>query len=284
MNNEKYYNESNEEDCNKNNEWYYNKNNEGCYDKNNEEYYNKNNEGNNKEYNYYDIELEYIDTDLKLVERNISLEIEHIEVESNSYLARTDSSNLSKVLQLSTIQHKKRAKKSKDSLVKPFYEDLNSQASVLSKNQLKEILINAKDRVMQSMREHAYNDKKICYISFTTDIWTSDNDDFKISYLLYPHTAEQLANKIIEILNKFQLISKVVYCTADNGVNIKSCLRKLEDRYNIFKNFCFGHTLNLVVNDVLKRCLKIINIIKKYKDIVSHFSGSPKQKQFLLIA
>ncbi|CAG8716564.1 11360_t:CDS:1, partial [Dentiscutata erythropus] len=58
---------------------------------------------NNEEYNYHDIELEYIDTDLELVEGNTSLEIEHMEVESNSYLARTDSSNLSEVSQLSTI-------------------------------------------------------------------------------------------------------------------------------------------------------------------------------------
>ncbi|CAG8701946.1 15572_t:CDS:2, partial [Racocetra fulgida] len=414
MNNEEYYNESNEGDCDENNEWYYDENNEGYYDGNNEEYYNENNEGNNEEYNYHDIELEYIDTDLELAEENTSLEIEHIEVESNRYLARTDSSNLSEVSQLSTIQCKKRAEKSGDSPVKPFYEvvlvnnveywacrhkscsrtkykkdgttsnlwrhlrskhhisramveskrvkiekkmgtrtlveifskaakysfnypkqkklnsnlaafiveelqpfsilksqtlikiieDLDSQASVLSKDQLKEILINAEDRVMQSMREHAHDDNEICYISFTTDMWTSDNDDpyigltfhwvngdfqvremvGEISYLPYPHTAERLANKIIEILNKFQLISKVVYCTADNGANIKSCLRKLKDRYNIFKNFCFGHTLNLVVNDALKRCPEIINIIKKCKDIVSHFSGSPKQKQFLLTA
>ncbi|CAG8785165.1 17439_t:CDS:1, partial [Dentiscutata erythropus] len=65
------------------------------YDGNNKEYYNGNNEENNKEYNYHNIELEYIDTDLELAEGNTSLEIEHIEVESNSYLARTDSSNLS---------------------------------------------------------------------------------------------------------------------------------------------------------------------------------------------
>ncbi|CAG8647030.1 25239_t:CDS:2, partial [Dentiscutata erythropus] len=50
---------------------------------------------NNEEYNYHDIELEYIDTDLELAEGNTSLEIEHIKVKSNSYLARTDSSNLS---------------------------------------------------------------------------------------------------------------------------------------------------------------------------------------------
>ncbi|CAG8828158.1 24618_t:CDS:1, partial [Dentiscutata erythropus] len=68
------------------------------YDGNNEGYYNGNNERNNEEYNYHDIELEYIDTDLELAEGNTSLEIEHIEVKSNSYLARTDSSNLITVI------------------------------------------------------------------------------------------------------------------------------------------------------------------------------------------
>lgn len=42
--------------------------------------------------------------------------------------------------------------------------------------------------------------------------------------------------------------------------------------------------MQLAINDSLKECPEITNLIKKCKDIVSRFSGSPKQKQFLLEA
>ena len=70
----------------------------------------------------------------------------------------------------------------------------------------------------------------------------------------------------------------------DNGSNVKSCLEKLGCKYGMYKVFCFRHTLQLAINNALKECSEITNLIKKCKDLVSHFSGSPKQKQFLLEA
>ncbi|CAG8656239.1 5677_t:CDS:2, partial [Racocetra fulgida] len=134
-------------------------------------------------------------------------------------------------------------------------KDLDPQASTLSNDQLKEILINAENRVLQNMHKHVHDNNEICYASFTTDMWTSDNNNPYI-------------DKIVEILDKFQVRSKVVCSTIDNGANIKSCLGKLEERYNIFKNFCFGHTLHLAINDALKKSPKIIDLIKKCKEVV----------------
>src|SRR5207253_1475187 len=94
--------------------------------------------------------------------------------------------------------------------------------------------------------------------------------------------AECLLNKIVKILDNFKLKNITVCSTVDNRLNIKSCLEKLEQRYSMYKVFCFGYTLQLAINDALKEYPKITNLIKKCKDIVSHFSGSPKQKQFLL--
>ncbi|CAG8469617.1 17840_t:CDS:2 [Racocetra fulgida] len=129
-------------------------------------------------------------------------------------------------------------------------EGLDSRVNILSNDRLKEMLINAEDRILQNMREYTYNDNEICYVSFTTDM----------------------------------LRNKTICGTIDNGSNIKSCLGKLEQKYSIMKVFCFGHTLQLAINDALKGCPEITNLIKKCKDLVSHFSGSLKQKQFLLEA
>ena len=135
-------------------------------------------------------------------------------------------------------------------------------------------------------------------------MWTSDNsdpyigltihwinNDFQmkemigsISCLPYPHTADRLLNKIVEILDYLQLRDKTVCSIVDNGSNIKLCVEKLERKYNILKVFCFGHTLQLAINDALKECSSITNLIKKCKEVILHFSGSPKQKQFLLTA
>ena len=117
---------------------------------------------------------------------------------------------------------------------------------------------------MQNLREYAFDDTEIRYTSFTTDMWTSDNgdpyigltihwinDDFQmkemigsISCLPYPHTADRLLNKIVEILDYLQLRDKTVCSTVDNGSNIKLCVEKLEHKYNILKVFCFGHIYN----------------------------------------
>ncbi|CAG8629593.1 9985_t:CDS:2, partial [Racocetra fulgida] len=149
-------------------------------------------------------------------------------------------------------------------------------ANILSIDRLNENLINAKDKILQNIHEYALDDTEICYISFTTDI--------NILRLPYPHTAECLLNKIINILDSLHLKNKTVCSIVDNGSNIKLCVKRLEQKYNISKIFCFGHTLQLAINNALKNCPEIINLIKKYKDIVLHFSGSPKQKQFLLTA
>ncbi|CAG8631435.1 7370_t:CDS:2 [Cetraspora pellucida] len=189
-------------------------------------------------------------------------------------------------------------------LFKRIIEELDERANILSKDYLNESLINAEDKILRNLHEYAFDDTEICYTSFTTDIWMSNNsnpyigltihwinNDFQmkemissISCLSYPHTADHLLNKIVEILDYLQLRDKTVCSTVDNWSNIKLCVEKLEYKYNILKVFGFGHTLQLAINDALKECSSITNLIKKCKDVILHFSGSLKQKQFLLTA
>ena len=107
---------------------------------------------------------------------------------------------------------------------KRIIEGLDVQANVLSIDRLKELLINSEDKILKNVREYAISDAEISSVSFTTDMWTSDNDDpyigltlhwindnFQIkeiigtiSYLPYPHTAKCLLNKIVEILDSLK--------------------------------------------------------------------------------
>ncbi|CAG8787903.1 20030_t:CDS:2, partial [Cetraspora pellucida] len=116
--------------------------------------------------------------------------------------------------------------------------------------------------------------------------------DVQANILSNNHLKEIFINSENKINNSFQIkeiIDNISYLpyphiTIDNGSNIKSFLEKLEQKYSIFKVYCFDYTLQLAINNALKGCPKITNLIKKYKDVVSHFSRSSKQKQFLLKA
>ena len=107
------------------------------------------------------------------------------------------------------------------------------------------------------------------YIGFTFH-WINDSFQVKemignISYLPYPHTSECFLNKIIKILDSLQLKRITVSSTVNNGLNIKLCLEKLGRKYGFFKIHCFGHTLQLTINDALKECFEITNLIKNVK-------------------
>ncbi|CAG8538573.1 9598_t:CDS:2 [Racocetra fulgida] len=126
---------------------------------------------------------------------------------------------------------------------KKIIEGLDPQINMPSKDRLKEILINAEDKILRNVHEYVLDDAEISYASFTTDMWTSNNDDpyigdfqmkemvGEISCFPYPHTAERLASKIIEILHNLNLKNKIICRTVDNGSNIKSCLQRLEQRH-----------------------------------------------------
>ncbi|CAG8749289.1 2003_t:CDS:2, partial [Racocetra fulgida] len=145
---------------------------------------------------------------------------------------------------------------------------LDVQANVLGYDHLKKILINSENKVLQNLREYALDSAEISHISFITNMWTSNNGDPYIG-LTFHWVNDNFQAK--EMIDNLQLKHITVSGTIDNGSNIKSCLEKLKRKYGIFNIHCFGHTLQLVINDALEECFKITNLIKKCKDIVSHF-------------
>ncbi|CAG8732506.1 17865_t:CDS:2, partial [Racocetra fulgida] len=164
---------------------------------------------------------------------------------------------------------------------KRVIERLDIQANIPSIDHLKEIFINSEDKILKKIREYAINNTEISSISFTTDMWTLDNGDpyielmlhwinsnfqikeiiGNISYLPYPHTAKCLFNKIIEILDNLQLKNVTVCGTIDNGSNIKSCLEKLERKYE------------LSLND-WDKITKLVKLLYLYEVISKKLSGS----------
>ncbi|CAG8729357.1 9051_t:CDS:2, partial [Rhizophagus irregularis] len=63
----------------------------------------------------------------------------------------------------------------------------------------------------------------------------------------YPHTSENIKDAINEVLEKWNLQTKVFLITTDNGSNVKNCVKeKLEE---IEWHSCAVHTLQLVVGN-----------------------------------
>jgi hypothetical protein len=107
------------------------------------------------------------------------------------------------------------------------------------------------------------------YCGFTTDLWTSSNQNRSyISLTLYyvssnfemksrclhtkevsqEHTAEVLASVLEEMLKEWQVRPKIYAATTDNGRNIvNACVQHME----VFHLPCFGHTLQLAVKKAL---------------------------------
>ena len=95
-----------------------------------------------------------------------------------------------------------------------------------------------------------------------------------ISHIKYPHTAENIKDAIEEILNKWNLRSKVFSITTDNGSNVKKYVQEME---GIEWHPCASHTLQLVVGKGLLPAKKLILRVKR----LINFFSRPKQAERL---
>lgn len=95
-----------------------------------------------------------------------------------------------------------------------------------------------------------------------------------ISHVRYPHTAENINDAIEEILEKWDLRSKVYSITTDNGSNVKKCVKNME---GIEWHPCASHTLQLVIG---KGLIPVKQLISRVKRLINFFSR-PKQSERL---
>jgi hypothetical protein len=134
----------------------------------------------------------------------------------------------------------------------------------------------------------------ITSVSLTLDLWTARSHHgflgitcsyldekyelheiaLTLSYLRYPHTADNIQDAIEEVLNNWNLRSKVHSITTDNGSNVKKCIKNME---KIEWHPCASHTLQLVIG---KGLMPIKKLILRVKRLINFFS-KPKQAERL---
>jgi hypothetical protein len=135
-------------------------------------------------------------------------------------------------------------------------------------------------------------------VSLTTDMWTARNrqgflgvtcsfldKNFKIheiiltvEYIRYPHTAQNISDTLLAILDEWGLREKVHMIVTDNGANMKKAVNNMNSiSSNIKWQPCTAHTLQLIVG-------KGLNIVKllvlRTKRLIDFFLR-PKQSERL---
>ena len=133
---------------------------------------------------------------------------------------------------------------------------------------------------------------EVKYCSITTDLWTSCQTigyitvtchfitseweliSVVLSTINVPgdHTADNIAEKLKNITDEWNISDKLVAAVTDNGANMVAGIR-----LNGWKQLpCFAHTLNLVVQDSINNDKDISAIKEKCKKIVAYFHRSSK--------
>ena len=143
------------------------------------------------------------------------------------------------------------------------------------------------------------NLKSVSYLSFTTDVWSSNvssdsllsltahwvSDEFQlISAVLQAksleerHTGECMAMKIVKIMEDWGIDKNQVHCVVrDNGSNIVKAMSEAA-----LPSFgCFAHLLQLVVHDGLLTQRVVIDLLAVCRSIVGNFKHSPVASHLL---
>lgn len=152
----------------------------------------------------------------------------------------------------------------------------------------KSILPQLYEKTREKIRNNLLNAK---YISFTTDGWTSINNDSFIAVTVHfidpeecvlktfllgcfnvveSHTAVNLSLFLNNCFKDWNITEKVKVAVSDNAANITSAIGMNQNWRHIP---CLAHTLNLIAQSGLG---EIKNVHKKVKTIVEYFKRSTK--------
>ncbi|XP_078028245.1 E3 SUMO-protein ligase ZBED1-like [Epinephelus lanceolatus] len=142
-------------------------------------------------------------------------------------------------------------------------------------------------------------------ISLTTDAWTSMVTEAYLGVTCHfidekwnlvscnlttlpvdeQHTAENIASWVEKVAEKFHIsLNNVLAIVHDNASNVVAALRILEEKFGVASYRCAGHTLQLVVNHVMKDPT-IDRTLSAARGLVKHIKKSEpastklKQKQ-----
>ncbi|XP_063955358.1 E3 SUMO-protein ligase ZBED1-like [Lytechinus pictus] len=118
-----------------------------------------------------------------------------------------------------------------------------------------------------------------CTIHFISKEWKLISRCLATSFFPENHTADNIKDALKETFAEWNLDEFKLACmTTDNGANIVSCMEKLEWPWLS----CFGHNLNLAVNNCLKNnTARTSHAIGMCKNIVASFSHSWNKRREL---
>lgn len=137
-------------------------------------------------------------------------------------------------------------------------------------------------------------------VSFTTDIWTSDNNQafqsltchyidkrfnmkrFLVRLEAFPesHTGANIAAKLDLLIEGLNLGPRVsTWCTSDGGSNVRSALVKSNQIHTGL--WCVDHQIHLMITDAFKKCEEWAELSRKLSTLVGYFSHSAKATMVL---
>lgn len=186
-----------------------------------------------------------------------------------------------------------------------YSKALNADYQLPNRKQLA-LMVDGKYKLVSESLKKELED--VSYLALTSDIWTSDSNKSFISltaHYIYQyklksvvistseiqihHTAENIALAIQEVMDQWQISSKVVTIVTDNAAAMKKAVSECLNKRN---HFCVAHTLNLAVKDCIEKetfdlagntsnC-QLQQLLAKCRAIVSHFKYSTKASYALL--
>jgi len=99
-----------------------------------------------------------------------------------------------------------------------------------------------------------------------------------VEYVRYPHTAENISDALLVILDQWEIREKVHMITTDNGANMKKAIKDMNSAAsNIKWQPCAAHTLQLVVG----KGLNLVKILVLRAKRLIDFFLRPKQSERL---
>ena len=188
---------------------------------------------------------------------------------------------------------------------KIFCNSLNPNFKVVSRNTIRVDILN----VHKIEKDKLYNllEGLSCKITITTDIWTSDhqnfayacltahyvNDEWELKkkilpyrYIEYPHDGEILFRFVSDLILEWNIDKKLFSMVVDNASSNDSMVRHLKNWLcdkslllssgELFHVRCSAHILNLIVQDGLK---EIGGLLHKIRETVRYLNRSPYGKQ-----
>ncbi|XP_060063633.1 E3 SUMO-protein ligase ZBED1-like [Ylistrum balloti] len=119
---------------------------------------------------------------------------------------------------------------------------------------------------------------------FLSDNFTISDYCLNVAHMPESHTAVNISEALLSCLDvwipDYNERTLKIYVVTDNASNVQAAMRQLPSSKFVPLN-CFAHTLQLAVNDAVKKFFGLEKVIAKAKVITKHFHASAKDTHSL---